>query len=60
MLVGQARTNSNSQFLDRPDLRAEVIAAMRGNQTSHSKMFDMFTPRRQIPVELLTGLGELL
>ncbi|PZS31231.1 MAG: restriction endonuclease subunit R [Pseudonocardiales bacterium] len=60
MLVGQATTNSKSQFLDSPDLRNEVIAAVLGNQTSHSKMFDMFTSDGKIQVELVTGLGELL
>jgi type I restriction enzyme R subunit len=59
-LVEQARINSKPQFLESPDLRDGVTAALLGNHSAHAKMVDMYSADDRLQLELIKGLGELL
>jgi type I restriction enzyme R subunit len=59
-LVEQARINSKPQFLESPDLRDGVTAALLGNHNAHGKMVDRYSADDKLQAELLKGLGELL
>jgi type I restriction enzyme R subunit len=60
ILLDQARTNTRSQFVESPDLRDGVTAALLSNNAAHSRMLDRFTADGRLQVELIHGLGELI
>lgn len=59
-LVEQAKVNSKPQFLESPDLRDGVTAALLGNHAAHAKMVNMYAADDRLQRELVKGLGELL
>ncbi len=59
-LVAQAKVNAEPQFLESPDLRDGVTAALLGNHTAHGKMVDLYSADDRIQAELIKGLGALL
>lgn len=56
----QAEHNTKQQFLASPDLRDAVVVAVLGNQTSHSKMADIFHAGGRTEEVLVEALGELM
>lgn len=59
-LVAQAKANSESQFLESPDLMNSVTAALLGNSDAHEKILDMYSGDEKLQAELVRSVGELL
>ncbi len=59
-LATQARANTSKQFLESPDLRDAIIAAVAGNQGSHNKMAEYFFGHGAGIDELIARIGELV
>ncbi|MGN6606009.1 MAG: type I restriction endonuclease subunit R [Jatrophihabitans sp.] len=59
-LVAQAAANSESQFVDSPDLTDAVNEVVMGNQTSHNKMTDRYYADTKTRATLVHMLGELV
>ena len=58
-LVTQARANTTRQFLESPDLRDAITAAVAGNQDSHNKMADYFFGQGAVVEDLIARIGAL-
>ena len=59
-LVTQAKANTESQFLESPDLADAIIDAVEGNQSSHNRIADYFFAETAGRDDLIERIGALV